>query len=85
METGFEEEMEDMKCVMCKNGETSAGTTSVALERGGTTIVIKQVPAEVCDNCAEGYLSDEISTRVMEIAESAAARGAEIEVLRFIA
>jgi YgiT-type zinc finger domain-containing protein len=74
-----------MKCVLCKNGETTPGSTSVMLERGVTTIVIKQVPAEVCDNCAEGYLSEETTARVMEIAESAVVRRAEIEVLRFIA
>ena len=42
-----------MKCAICKNGETYPGTTTVTLTRGEATIVIKNVPAEVCDNCGE--------------------------------
>lgn len=42
-----------MKCVICKTGETRSGTTTVTLSRGETTVVIKNVPAEVCDTCGE--------------------------------
>ena len=33
-----------MQCIICKFGETSPGTTTVTLERGNTTLVIKSVP-----------------------------------------
>ena len=49
-------------CAICKQGEVVAGTTTVTLERGGTTVVIKAVPAGVCDNCGEEYV-DETTTR----------------------
>lgn len=39
-----------MKCVICKHGETRPGKTTVTLERGGATIVVKGVPAWICDN-----------------------------------
>jgi YgiT-type zinc finger domain-containing protein len=74
-----------MKCVICKMGETSPGTTSVTLQRGATTVVIKDVPAEICDNCGEYYLSEEISERVLTLAETAVKNNAEIEILRFAA
>ena len=45
-----------MKCVICKNGETRDGAATVTLERGGATVVVKEVPAEVCGNCGEYYL-----------------------------
>jgi YgiT-type zinc finger domain-containing protein len=42
-----------MKCVICKQGETQPGTTTMTLERDTTTLVFKNVPAQVCENCAE--------------------------------
>lgn len=74
-----------MKCVICKTGEIHPGTTNVTLQRGGTTVVIKDVPAEICENCGEYYLSEEISERVLTMAEAAVKNNAEIEVLRFAA
>lgn len=74
-----------MKCVICKHGETALGTTTVLLQRGETTVVIKGVPAEICDNCGEYYLSEETTRQVLALAEAAVAQGAEVEVLRFAA
>jgi YgiT-type zinc finger domain-containing protein len=74
-----------MNCVICKHGETFPGQTSVVLQRGETTVVIKNVPAEICDNCGEYYLSTEITGRVLALAENAFTQGAEIEILRFAA
>ncbi|RKY22932.1 MAG: hypothetical protein DRP62_06925 [Planctomycetota bacterium] len=74
-----------MKCVICKQGQTHSGMTSVILERGKTTVVIKDVPAEVCENCGEYYLSEEVTEKVQELAEQAVRHGVEIEVLRYAA
>lgn len=74
-----------MTCVICKAGETAPGMATVVLQRGEATIVIKGVPAEICDTCGEYYLSEETTRRVLALAEAAVARGAEIEVLRFAA
>ena len=74
-----------MKCVICKHGETAPGTTTILLQRGETTVVIKGVPAEICDNCGEYYLSEETTRRVLALAEAAVAQGAEVEVLRYAA
>jgi len=74
-----------MTCVICKHGRTAPGTTTVTLERGETTVVIKRVPAEVCDNCGEFYLSEEATGRAMALAERAVRDGAEVEVVRYAA
>ena len=74
-----------MSCTLCKHGETQPGSVTVALQRGGTTVIVKQVPAEVCGNCGEYYLSSDVTAQVMEKAEAAVRTGAEIEVLRFAA
>ena len=74
-----------MKCVICKLGETRQGTVTVTLERGETTVLIKNVPADICENCGEYYLNDQISERVLKQAESAVTNNAEVEILRFAA
>ncbi len=76
-----------MQCVICKTGETHPGHVTVTLQRDGITLLIKDVPAEVCDNCGEYYLSDAVTERVMEQAEAAASAGknVELEILRFAA
>ncbi|MGZ3610756.1 MAG: type II toxin-antitoxin system MqsA family antitoxin, partial [Ktedonobacteraceae bacterium] len=51
-----------MRCVICKQGETQPGTTTMTLERDSTTVVFKNVPAEVCQICGEAYL-DAATTR----------------------
>jgi YgiT-type zinc finger domain-containing protein len=74
-----------MKCVICKQGQTQSGMTTVILERGKTTVVIKDVPAEICENCGEYYLNEEAAEKVQELAEQAVRQGVEIEVLRYAA
>jgi YgiT-type zinc finger domain-containing protein len=74
-----------MKCLFCKQGEAKQGEVTVTLQRGDTTVIIKGVPADVCENCGEYYLSDNVTERVMRIAEDAVAKGAEVEILRYAA
>ena len=74
-----------MKCLICKQGETHDGFATVTLERGRTTVIIKEVPADVCENCGEYYLSDEVTGKIEEVAEQAVRHGAEIEVVRYAA
>ncbi len=74
-----------MKCVICKQGQTHDGMTTVTLTRGQTTVVIKDVPAEICENCGEYYLDEEVTEKVQALAERAVLNGAEIEVLRYAA
>ncbi|HEY9691039.1 MAG TPA: type II toxin-antitoxin system MqsA family antitoxin [Oculatellaceae cyanobacterium] len=74
-----------MKCVICKHGQTQAGLVTVTLERDESIVIIKRVPAEVCDNCGEYYLSDLMTQEVLQRAEVAINNGAEIEVIRYAA
>ena len=51
----------------------------------GYIVIIKQVPADVCENCGEYYLSQGVTSQVLEKAEDAVKKGAEVEILRFAA
>lgn len=74
-----------MKCSICKHGETEPGHVTVTLERGGTIIVVKDVPAQVCQDCGEYYLDQATAERVLAQAEDAVRRNAEMEILRYAA
>ncbi len=63
-----------MICVICKDGETEPGVTTVTLERGGLALVLKRVPARVCPDWSEAYIADEVASRLMENAEVLAKR-----------
>ena len=74
-----------MKCVICKHGTTARGETTVTLERGTTTLVIKGVPAEVCENCGEAYVDELTTAALLDEIKSAAELGVDVEVRRFAA
>jgi YgiT-type zinc finger domain-containing protein len=74
-----------MNCHICKQGQTSDGKATVTLVRGETAVIVKGVPAEICDNCGEYYLSEVVAQHVYDLAEAAARRRAEVEILRYAA
>ena len=47
-----------MNCMICNHERTQPGTVTVTLERGPTTLVFKNVPAQVCANCGEAYVDE---------------------------
>ena len=74
-----------MKCGICGHGKTRAGTTTVTLVKGGATVVFKHVPAEICENCGERYVSEPVTSRLLEEVQQAAASGVQVEVRSFAA
>jgi YgiT-type zinc finger domain-containing protein len=74
-----------MKCVICKHGETHPGEVTVTLPKNEATLIFKLVPAEVCENCGEYYLSEETTTKLMDQARQALKEGTEVEIKRFAA
>ena len=69
-----------MKCVICKQGATKNGTTTVTLERDETTLVMRLVPARVCENCGEAYVDDKTTSNLLNTAEQIAKAGVQVEL-----
>ena len=67
-----------MKCVICRQGETRAGTATLVLERDGRTVIVKHVPAQVCENCGEEYVDEAAAAAALDSAERAVRDGAEV-------
>ena len=71
-----------MKCVICKTGETKPGKVTVTVDVKGTVVVIRDVPAKVCSNCGNYYLSSEITKLITEKVQQSVKKGVEVEVIR---
>ena len=69
-----------MKCVICKHGETKPGTTTITLERDNTMLIFKAVPAEVCANCGEAYVTEQVTSHLLSVAEEATRAGVQTEI-----
>jgi len=74
-----------MTCLICRRGEARAGSATVTVQRGRCTVVFKDVPADVCENCGEYYLSEEVNREIQHRAEMALSNGAEVEIQAFAA
>ncbi len=72
-----------MKCMICKHGETKKGTTTVTLEKGGSTIVFKEVPAHICDNCGEKYIDDSVTKELLKKARKIVESGVEVDIRKY--
>jgi len=74
-----------MKCIICKQSETHPGVTTVTLERGGLTLVVKNVPALVCENCGEAYVDETVAEQLLATAEQMARSGTLVDVRQYVA
>ena len=72
-----------MKCVICKHGETKLGTTTVTLEKNHSTIVFKEVPAKICDNCGEKYIDDTTTKELLKKAREIVKNGVEVDIRKY--
>lgn len=74
-----------MKCVICKTGQTHPGKATVTLQRDHTIVVVRDVPAEICEDCGEYYLDETTASRVYADAEQSFRRHVEVEVQSYAA
>ncbi len=74
-----------MKCVICKHGETTPGEATMTLTRGEMVLVVKAVPAEICDNCGEEYFSEAVTEQLLRTAAEAAQAGVQVDVRQYVA
>jgi len=72
-----------MKCIICKHGETKQGTTTVTLEKDSSTIVFKEVPAQICDNCGEKYIDEATTKELLGKAREIVKNGVEVDIRKY--
>ncbi len=72
--------MNGSKCPLC-SGKFVEGTTSFTVDYQKGLIVVRNVPALICDQCGEGWLKDEISERLEHLVRAAQERSFQLEVI----
>jgi YgiT-type zinc finger domain-containing protein len=74
-----------MKCVICRIGDLRPARVTELFEAGldRTAIVVKGVPAQVCQNCGERYYDDAVSQELLRLANEAQSDGAELEIKQY--
>ena len=70
-----------MKCVICKNGTTKSGLVTFTLERDSIIVVFKNVPALICQNCGDFYLTSETTDLLLQKANNTLDKGVEFEII----
>jgi YgiT-type zinc finger domain-containing protein len=72
-----------MKCIICRFGKASPGVTKIVHERNDHVVLIKGMPADVCDACGEAYFAADVAQNIYDLAEAAFARGHQFEIVNY--
>jgi len=74
-----------MKCVICRQGKSQPGTATLVLGRDGRAVVVKHVPARVCENCGEEYVDQAAAAAALNIAERAVRDRSKVVIREYAA
>lgn len=69
-------------CPLC-DGSMESGKATVSLLLNGTVVVIKEVPAEVCGDCQEPFMTGVATDKIMAILSRFEPLSAEILVMTY--
>ncbi len=64
-----------MRCTSCGNGETRTGVTNLGFQADGAQVVVRDVPADICEACTEFFVDETTSSQVLALAHDAIAHG----------
>ena len=64
-----------MNCLICRQAEIIDGFTSITFEREEFRLLIHNVPAQICPNCGEAIVDEDVATRLLSKAEAAIHEG----------
>lgn len=73
---------EDDGCPVC-GGKRSAGETTFTVELGFGVVIVRHVPATVCEQCGADWIADDVATQLERYVESARQKHSELEMVSF--
>lgn len=71
-----------MNCFMCK-GELKEKKVNYMVDLESTIIIIKGVPAKVCNECKEQYFDDETSKNIENIVNKLKNLSTEVTIIKY--
>lgn len=69
-------------CLLCK-GSIVNGVSTFTVDLGFGVVVVRDVPATVCSQCGEEWLSDSTAVKLENIVETARKKHVTVEVARW--
>lgn len=73
---------EDDRCYFC-GGKLKSGLTTLPFVVGSKVVVIKEVPAEVCGQCAEPVVTGEAAAIIDHLLKQVQRNGFEVTIVRY--
>jgi YgiT-type zinc finger domain-containing protein len=70
-------------CPIC-GGTKTQGTTIFTVDLGFGVVVVRNVPALVCDQCSEDWIADETAERLEKTVNDARQRHRQVEVTAYM-
>jgi YgiT-type zinc finger domain-containing protein len=74
--------MKTDSCPLC-GGIKRDGETTYSVDLGESVIVVRKVPARVCDVCGEEWIGDKVARTLESIIETAKKSGSQVEIVAF--
>lgn len=71
-----------MRCPMCK-GKIEKGNTNFPVEFDKGVVVVRNVPADICKQCGEVFIPDDVAEVLERIANRAKENKVEIEFVTY--
>jgi YgiT-type zinc finger domain-containing protein len=79
---GRQEKSKIKKCPLC-GGHMYDGITIAPFFISNRIIVIRDVPAEICDNCGEAYTKSSVVSKIETLLDKLEALDSEVSVLHY--
>ena len=70
------------RCYFC-GGRLEASVTMLPFVVGNNIVIIKQIPAEVCTQCGEAVMNNDVAKRVDGILKQAHKSGFEVSIVTY--
>jgi YgiT-type zinc finger domain-containing protein len=67
-------------CPLC-GGKRVSGRTTFSADLGTGVVVVRNVPATVCDQCGAEWIDDATAAELEKMTDDARRRGAQVEVM----
>ena len=71
-----------MNCILCKSNLIK-GNVNHIVDIDGHIVIIKGVPANVCKQCGEYFIENDVALKLEKIIEEAKKNNAEIFVINY--
>jgi YgiT-type zinc finger domain-containing protein len=68
------------QCPLC-GGSKTPGTTTYTVDFGSSIVVVRNVPAMVCDQCGEEWIGSEAASKLERLADDARQRGEQVAII----